>query len=571
MSPTRKHRVFGRSSGRLLRDVLVPALVAGLGFGCSASSPPKGMAAGGSSNAGGSGSGGVGPGPVVETQCTPHLPQRLVLLSDYQASNGIRTLLGDAALDEHAPNAEQKPFTQKGFVVSTAMFQTRLGWSERAASSLDGRFDQVTGCPTTGDDACAQTFLEQFGKRAFRRPLQPQEVTDLMAVFAVGKQLSFEMGVKLAVEAVLASPSYSARTEYGAPNVEGQLVLTPHELASELSFLFTDTVPDADLLAAADSGALSTPAVLEQHLQRLITVPAAQASLTKTLMAAWDIQAVFGASKDPGQFPEYTPILQASMYKETELFVTDKLWGAAPVSELLTSSSTFVNGALATLYGVPHTGATPSDFVSVTLPAGTRAGLLTQPSMLATRAGSDVTSVVARGLFVRGALLCLPKIPPPPEAVKAQVEEQVKLAATMTQQELAAKRASTDPCRSCHSQFDPAGLLLENYDPIGRYRTELKGAPITVSVDLAGFGAIQGNFTGAVAFAQAAAASPVFTSCLVQQLMTYGTRDEELTSDSCDVGEAMTKLPAAGVTFKDIVKQVGLSPALRLRTQEAAL
>jgi hypothetical protein len=95
--------------------------------------------------------------------------------------------------------------------------------------------------------------------------------------------------------------------------------------------------------------------------------------------------------------------------------------------------------------------------------------------------------------------------------------------------------------------------------------------PISVSVDLAGFGAITGNFTSATAFAEAAAASPVFTSCLVRQLMTYGTRDEELTTDSCDVTEAAGKLPAAGASFKDIVKQVGLSPALRLRIKEAAL
>jgi len=545
------------------------AVVLSLGCTTTSADKPTGAPTGGAGmSAGGAGAGGSTP---VASTCEAHLPQRLVLLSDYQASNATRGLLGDSALNATAPTAEEKPFTQKGFVPSTKLYSTRLGWAETAARSLDSRFMEVTGCAETADDACVQQFLERFTKSAFRRPVRPEEVADLMLVYAAGKLVDIKTGVKLAVEAILAAPSYSLRTELGTPSGTGQVVLTAHEVASELSFLLTDSIPDAELMAAADSGSLSTPEGLTQQVQRLLETPQAQASLSKTLMSAWDIDGVFGASKDPGLFPEYTVALRASMYRETELFVSDQLWGAGPLSGLLTSPTTFVNATLAAFYGVPHTGASPSDFVPLTPPANTRAGLLTQPSMLTMRSGADVTSVVARGLFVRGAMLCLPKVPPPPASVQEAIDEQLMAGATKTQKELSAERSNTQPCGSCHSQFDPMGLLLENYDPIGRYRTEIGGAPVDASsVFGPAVGAFPGTYMNAVEFAQAAASSPQFKNCLARQLLAYGLGDDELATDSCAVTETTSKLTADGTTFREVVKQVALAPGLWVRKMEAA-
>ncbi len=556
-----------------LQGVSGSLLVLGLVLGCSAAGD-KGMASGGSGpgTGGTAGTGGGGALPVpVATTCDAHLPQRVVLLSDYQASNATRGLLGDAALKDTAPTAEEKPFTLKGFVISSAFFSTRLGWAEFAATSLDARFTEVTGCAETADDACVQQFLERFAKSAFRRPVKPEEIADLMLVYAAGKPVDAKTGVKLAVEAILAAPSFSLRTEFGTPDASGRAVLTPHEVASELSFLLTDSVPDAELMAAADSGSLATPEGLTLQVQRLLESPLVQASLGKTLLSAWDIDAVFGASKDPTLFPEYTVALQASMYRETELFVKDKLWGTGPLSDLLTSQSTFGNATIAALYGVPHTGATPSDFVQLTLPANTRAGLFTQPSMLSMRAGADVTSVVGRGLFVRGALLCLPKTPSPPASVQAKVEEQVNASGTRTQKELANERATTQPCGGCHAQFDPMGLMLENYDPIGRYRSDIGGVPVdNTAVFGDAVGAFVGTYMGIAEFAQVAATSPEFKNCLSRQLLAYGLGDEELTTDSCAVSETTSKLPATNTTFRDVVREVALAPGLWVRKVEAA-
>jgi hypothetical protein len=524
--------------------------------------PPMGAA--GSPAAGGTN--GAGGAPPVDTACAPEQPQRLVLLSDYQASSSIRALLGETALNEQAPPVRLKSSVWKTLSVGASLFSTRLGWAQFAAQSVATRFTEVTGCTAAADDACIQTFLESFGKRAFRRPLQPAEVTDLMAVYAVGKAVDAPTGVQLALESIMAAPSFALRTEIGTKDASGRATLGNHEVASALSFLLTDSGPDAELMAAADAGTLASPDVLAQHVARLLETPAVQTSLTSTLLSTWGIDKVFAEHKDPTLFPQYTPALQASMYRETELFVGDKLWGAAPVSTLWTSESTFVDAGLAALYGVTHTGAAPTDFVAVTLPAGTRAGLLTQPSVLASRAGADVTSVVRRGLFVRTSLLCLPKVPPPPNSVQAAVAAQLE--GGKTEKELAAERAATSPCNGCHALMDPPGLLLEHYDPIGRYRTDIAGVPVDATADLTNFGAVPGSFQNAVQFAQAASSAPEFKSCMARHLLTYALADDEVSLASCSVQEAASKLPATNVTFRDIAKQVALSPALWLRSAE---
>jgi hypothetical protein len=430
---------------------------------------------------------------------------------------------------------------------------------------LSARFTAVTGCPTTGDAACARDFLARFAEQAFRRPVSAEEVTDLMAVFELGAQSDFETGVRLAVEAVLSAPSFTYRSEIGEAGANGVARLTAYELASELSFMLTDAPPDAELYAAAQSGALLASDEVTRQVERMLALPAVQDSLTKTLMAAWQIGNLFGTVKDPGLFPEYTPALQSSMYRETEAFVQAVLWTRdAPVSELLTSRESFVDAALAALYDVPFSGAAGSELSPATLPSQ-RAGILTQASLLTLLSRTDNTSVVARGLFVRGALLCLPKIPGPPESLAGEI--MALLEADMTERERADVRATTQPCGGCHAQFDPFGLLLESYDPLGRHRTQIDGQAIDSNTSLDGLGSFMGQYADAVSFAQAAATSPEFSGCLTRHLIAYGTGDDGLAPAHCQVSDAIAQLPASP-TMRDLVRAATASQALTYRSVE---
>jgi hypothetical protein len=494
------------------------------------------------------------------------MPQRLVLLSDLQHANAVSGVLGRAARDPGLQlSADTKPFSQKGLVVSTSLVHDRIDQAQYAAASLDDRFTEVTGCPASGDAACARAFLERFAERAFRRPVASTEIDGLMTVFGVGAQSDFVTGVKLAVQAVLSAPSFTYRSEVGEAGATGTARLTAHELASELSFMLTDAPPDKELRAAAQSGALSSPDEVARQVERMIALPTVQESLTKTLMAAWQIGNLFGTVKDPGMFPEYGPALQSSMYRETEAFVHAVMWTrGAPVAELLTSRESFVDPALAAIYGVAYTG-TGNDLAPATLPQH-RSGLLTQASLSTLLSRTDNTSVVARGLFVRGALLCLPKIPGPPETLAGDI--MALLEADMTERERAEVRARTQPCGGCHAGFDPFGLLLESYDPIGRHRDAIDGEPIDTATPIAGLGSFMGTYADAVSFAQAAATSPEFTACLTRNLIAYGTGDDALETRHCQVGDAVAALPASPA-MRDLVRAAAASPALTHRSMEA--
>jgi hypothetical protein len=264
-------------------------------------------------------------------------------------------------------------------------------------------------------------------------------------------------------------------------------------------------------------------------------------------------------------FPEYGPLLQANMFEETRLFLNEALWGAgASLGQVLTSRQSFVNQALADLYGVPFTGNDPTDFVAVELPESERAGLLTQASLLTARARSDNTSVVARGLFVRSALLCLPRPPPPPEDVIAQV--QALLAADLTERERADFRAMTSPCNGCHQAMDAFGLMLENYDAIGRFRQELAGEVIdsTVNLDSVGF---PGTFAGAVDFVATAAESAQLSACVARHLAVYATGDDGLATRDCELEEFKGLAPAE-TDLRQIVTSLAGSALLRTRSGE---
>lgn len=505
--------------------------------------------------------------PNAPEVCAPgRLNRKAIWLSDIQFANTITALLGPAAVAaEEQPDAALKAFSQKGVVVNTSMLRTRMDLAESAAASMTGRIGELTGC-ADGDDTCAQSFIGDLAHRAFRRPVGAEELADLNEVYATGRETSFERGIQLATQAIIASPSFNYRTEFGDTMIDaatGTRQLAGTELASMLSFWLTDGPPDDELLGAAEAGRLSQASELEHQVTRLLSSEAAQNSVTLTLMSAWGMSNVFGSAKDPTLFPEYGPLLQSNMFEETRLFLNHALWSeGSTVDQVLTSRTSFVNQALADLYRVPFTGTTPTEFVEVELPADQRAGLLTQASLLAARARTDNTSVVARGLFVRSALLCLQRPPPPPESVIAQVQE--LLAADLTERERADFRAATSPCKNCHSSIDGFGLMLENYDAIGRYREELNGTPIDPEVDLASLG-YPGVFEGAVDFATTAAEDPQFTACLARHLAVYATGEDGLATGDCELASFADAAPGE-MSLPEIVASLARSPLLTTRS-----
>ncbi len=507
--------------------------------------------------------------PDSPVECASSIGQDLVLLSELAFVNSVADLVGDEVLEGRlVPEAETKNFSQKGIVANTSLVSTRLDWAEHASTMVDGQAAALTGCAVQ-DEACARSYLSGVMHRAFRRPISDVEIDDLMSVFAVGAETSFEDGLKTAIQALVLAPSFNHRTEYGTPNGDGTFNLTAHELASSLSYLLTDSAPDEELLTAADDGTLTDPATLVAHTDRMLADTDVQDSVEKTLLAAWTLGNLFGKVKDPGLYPEFGSALASQMYHETELFLKDNLWDPGKgLNALLTSRTTRVNEALANIYGVPFPGAGPNEFVEVELPADHRAGLLTQLSFLTTLSRTDSTSVVARGLFVNGPLLCFPKIPSPPEAALAAVEEQLE--EDLTERERAASRAATSPCNNCHAQFDAFGLLLENYDAVGQFSgVDENGIPVDSAVDVQNKGALDGYYPDYVSFAERAAQGPELAQCVTRHLLAYATGENGLTREGCEVFNTTLGYDES-TTLRDVILAVVQSDTFSVRTAESA-
>jgi len=333
--------------------------------------------------------------------------------------------------------------------------------------------------------------------------------------------------------------------------------LTAHERAAALAAFLLDSVPDEALITAATDGSLMTRPGLEAQVDRLLALPRVREHLTQLVLHAFNVPRIFSTPKDAAAFPNYTQQLQASMYEESRRFVEDVLWTRnAPLGELLTSRRSFVDASLAKLYGV--TGPSGTQFAPVELPA-TRSGLLTHASVLSVLSRTDVNSVVARGLFMRGNVLCLPKIPGPPASVQAQVAAQ--LDAKSSQRELAAYRAMTSPCNGCHQQFDRFGLLLEAFDPIGRHTPAQAEA-----IDFAGLPPLNGVVADAAALTAQLSQQQLFEHCFADRTLSYALSLSNNSQQLC-LANGMSATPASG-PIRQLVLAIADSPAFTTRAQE---
>ena len=440
------------------------------------------------------------------------VPPRALLITPRQYVNVLRDLLGETAVSQQDADSDDKlePDLFDRPQMTTATLDRTQRLAERATESLRGKISSWAGCAPTAT-ACIRAKLGTIARRAFKRPVTADELDALMAVHGSARAASPddpEGAVLLTLRAILTAPSTLYRSEFSQRGA-----LSAHERAAAVASLLLDSVPDEPLMAAADSGALLSKNELDNQIDRLLGQPRVREHVTRWMLSNFKVGKIFEAQKDTRAFPEFTPALKASMYEESRRFVDEVLWsGKRPLSDLITGRDSFVDAPLAKLYGVPYP-ASAQGFVRVSLPEE-RSGLLTQPSLLTVLARTEKTSVVARGLFVRGNLLCLSQIPAPPASVQAQINEQ--LAASLSERELAAIRAKTSPCNGCHGGFDQFGLVLESFDAIGR-RTREPAQP----VDLEGLGSFTGEITSPAALAKAVGESGEFTRCLAQRTLSY--------------------------------------------------
>lgn len=441
----------------------------------------------------------------------------------------------------------------------------------------------------------AEEVMTRFATRAYRRPVDPTEVSRLanLVEMAVGQGESFEQAVAYGVQAVLVSPHFLFRVEDDLnPTGDGKATLTDYELASRLSYFLWSSMPDDELFDLAGRGELAKPEVVQAQIKRMLADPKSEA-LVVNFFGQWlNLRNLDEANPDSREFRLWNTQLKTSMRRETELFCAAIVKEDRSVLDVLDADFTFVNPRLAEFYGVKWNDEDPKDlyfkysgpnkndgdyrgdrrsgfyehedeFVRVSLPENRR-GVLTHASILTLTSNPGETSPVRRGKWILENILGTPPPPAPPGVPSFDEAKKAKPDATLREQ---LELHRSDPsCASCHSVMDPLGLGFENFDVIGRWRDEDDEHPIDPSGKLED----GQEFKGAVELiAVLKKRDEQIARLFVEKLMTYALGRGLEPYDRCTVDDIVEATRKDNYRFSSIVAAIVESEPFRMSRGDA--
>ena len=347
---------------------------------------------------------------------------------------------------------------------------------------------QVFTCqPSTAleEQACAEKILFGLGTRAFRRPLTDGDRTALMLFYEQGaSDGGFEIGVRTALEAILASPHFVFRFEEPpGPVAAGESYrISDLDLASRLSYFLWGAPPDGELRTLAEEERLSDPETLEAQVYRMLS-DSRSAALGPRFAAQWlRLQDLDKVHPDVRLAPAFHQQLADAMRRETELLFHNLIAEDRSIFDLYEADYTFVNERLAKHYG--FSGVTGEEFQRVTYPDDTRRGVFGHGSILTLTSHAGRTSPVLRGKWVMEVLLGTPPPPPPPGIPDLEETEGSEEGRLLTTRERMALHSENPSCNSCHRFMDPIGLVLDNFGVSGKWRARENGTALDTRSEL---------------------------------------------------------------------------------------
>lgn len=414
--------------------------------------------------------------------------------------------------------------------------------------------------PGPGADArpTAEKVLTDFARRAYRRPVKPDEIARLMKLFDLATKQGepFPSAVKLPMKAVLVSPHFLYRIEDDPKDPNGVRTISDFEFATRLSYFLWSSMPDEELFARAAKGDLRAPAVLEAQVKRMLKDPKAKA-LSENFAGQWlQLRNLKTLSPDKGYYPGWDEALRNAMAKEAETFFEFVVQTDRPVLDFLDADYTFVNDRLAKHYGLP--GVTGAEFRKVTLPDTRRGGIITMASTLTVTSNPTRTSPVKRGKWILENVLGTPPPPAAPDVPELPPTGQLK----GTLREQMEQHRANPSCATCHAKLDPLGFGLENFDGIGGWRAQDNKRPVDASGELPG--GIKFNGPAELRKVLLGKADQ-FRSCFAEKLLTFGLGRGLEYYDKCALDEITKASKANGDRFSALVLAVVTSDPFQKR------
>ena len=434
----------------------------------------------------------------------------------------------------------------------------RFWWSIQELNIfLDGNvISPVTEIVSCNSLDCAETFIESFTRRAYRRSLTEDEQSTLLSF--VDAADTVEDGIRRVIERVLQSPEFIYQVERsvdgsGSGNMER---LTGLSIAEKLASFLWNSIPDDELLDAAEAGELDTNQGVEEQAQRMINDPRATDAFANFVEQWFNTNLITETLKDRDVYPEFDDNFAAAMREETENFVrwmveNDRF----TLQELLTSSTAFPGETLADFYNVaPQSNNNPINLDG-------RVGILTHPSVTASHANLADTSVVARGNFMLQTVLCT-MLPDPP----ADVEELInQLDPSLPIRARLAEHTQNESCQACHSLIDPLGYSLESFGPIGEWRdTDVLGLPVETHGTLMGTDQ-DGDFEDIAGLMSRISSSNTGANCAVTQWMRFAQRRQIASEDQCSIDTVTQEFENSDYNFNELVRAITTSNSFLYR------
>ncbi|MEZ4462624.1 MAG: DUF1592 domain-containing protein [bacterium] len=414
-------------------------------------------------------------------------------------------------------------------------------------AQVDGPARQRIITCDTAVDGCARSIVHTFARRAWRRPLTPNEQTSLDRLLTEFQNNgeSVEESIKLSLRSVLTSSKFLYR--YRTVDDSDTTLLDPYVLASRLSFFLWSSIPDDRLLQAADDGTLGTPAGIRDTVTWMLADPRA-AALADGFAEQWlDLRHLETATPSPEVYPEFNEAVRESMMKESKLFFLDFVDNQAPVASMLEPDFAYRDATLAAHLGLPAPQG--EGFERTPVAAGDRRGVLSLSAWLTARSDGSHTSPIKRGSWIADNMLCSPVPPPPPGLVVGQLAE---AETGLSLRERLEMHRSDPACATCHTHLDVLGMGFETFDGVGRFFDE---PSLDAQGELPGFG----EFRGADEMARAMDRSD-FVMCVSRKLFTYAI-GRAVTSDDLTAFTDLAEPALVTLTLPDLVTAIVLSPA----------
>lgn len=491
----------------------------------------------------------------IELDGTPSLGQ-LVRLTHAQWANSVQQLLAleslPVAADSFAPDAIVGNFSNNEKYLTTT--QTLVSDYERAVEDLvDALTDQQLAKIYSGTDSAG--FIATFGRRAYRRPLTDEEIAKYTEIYTAGTELTregsaFLKGAGLVIQVMLQSPYFIYRTEL---EPAGQ-TLTGYELAAKLSLSLLDVTPSDQLLAAAEAGQLDTPEGVGAQATQILNDPRAVNAMRRFHGETLQFKRFDNLHKESSIVPEFTDTMEQSAKEAAYLFFDDIFTKDQGLAEIFTSTTGYMNGELAALYDLPAPSG--NTFQQADLGAE-RPGYFAQIPFLLLHSVNYLPDPIHRGVDLGLRMLCahvdspdfVPPSPPAPQPGQSN-------------REVIALTTSPEVCNNCHGYYiNPLGFAFENFDGLGRFRTEDNGKAVDASGTYP-FTEGDKTFSGHVELMNTLVDSEQAHQCYAKNMMQF-VLGRELKAEDMPEIESLGTLSQTRASVKELIVALVKSPAFR--------